>query len=110
MTHDQLEFLFLHLIGPIVSALAALILGYMGSNKLHEIHLSMNSRLDQLLKAAKAQGAMEERDRAAGALEESNRAQGRLEESKAADSLTDVHVVKETTIDVHPKAHRKHRT
>jgi hypothetical protein len=48
-----------------VCALGALILGITNSNKIKEVHISINSRMDQLLKAtgeaAKAAGAAQER-------------------------------------------------
>jgi len=36
--------------------------GEQNANKLVEIHLQLNSRLDELIKASKAQGRIDERD------------------------------------------------
>lgn len=44
---------------PSIAAVAALIVSL---RKLNDIHLSMNSRLDELVKASNAQGRQDERD------------------------------------------------
>ncbi len=49
-----------------VAALGACVLGWMNKGKIQEVHLSINSRMDQLLlearAAAHAAGATEQRD------------------------------------------------
>jgi hypothetical protein len=51
-----------------ISAFGAVILGVFNAMKIREVHISINSRMDQLLSArgdaSKAQGAAEERERA----------------------------------------------
>lgn len=49
------------------SAVAALIVGVRNSNKIHEVHVSINSRMDELLRqtteSAHAAGVEQERNR-----------------------------------------------
>jgi hypothetical protein len=51
-----------------LSALGAMLMSYRNSRKIQEVHLSVNSRLSQLLEATgdaqRAIGAQQERDRA----------------------------------------------
>ena len=47
---------------PTLAALAALINSIRNGKALNQIHLTMNGRLDQLLKAAQAQGKVDEQD------------------------------------------------
>lgn len=47
---------------PTIVALAALIASIKNSGKIHEVHLSLNSRLSELIIASKSQGRQEERD------------------------------------------------
>jgi hypothetical protein len=47
---------------PTLVALGGAILGFINRGKIKEIHLSINSRLDELIKASVAQGRQEERD------------------------------------------------
>jgi hypothetical protein len=47
---------------PTLAALAALINPIRNGKALNQIHLTMNGRLDQLLKAAQAQGKVDEQD------------------------------------------------
>jgi hypothetical protein len=54
-------------IATLVTAVGALIMGIINSNRINDVHISINSRMDQLLKvsgdAAHAAGAKEERER-----------------------------------------------
>jgi hypothetical protein len=47
---------------PTLVALAALITSVRNGDKIREVHLSLNSRLTELVKASKAQGRQDERD------------------------------------------------
>jgi hypothetical protein len=46
-------------VAPTVLALAALVAALRNGGKLHELHLSVNSRMDQLIAASRAEGAQE---------------------------------------------------
>jgi|HubBroStandDraft_6_1064221.scaffolds.fasta_scaffold1330958_2 hypothetical protein len=50
------------IIVAIIVAVPPTILAIRNGDKLKEIHLTMNSRLDELVRASKAVGAQEERD------------------------------------------------
>jgi hypothetical protein len=41
---------------------AALIMSIRNGNKIHDVHVGINSRMDELVKASKAQGRQDERD------------------------------------------------
>jgi hypothetical protein len=47
---------------PTFVGLASLVLGIINKGKISDVHLSLNSRLDQLIKASLAQGRQDERD------------------------------------------------
>jgi hypothetical protein len=47
---------------PTILALAALITSIHNGQKINDVHLSLNSRLSELLKASLAQGRQDERD------------------------------------------------
>jgi|HubBroStandDraft_6_1064221.scaffolds.fasta_scaffold191394_5 hypothetical protein len=47
---------------PTLIATAALIASLRNGNKIQDVHLSLNSRLSELVVAAKAQGRQDERD------------------------------------------------
>jgi hypothetical protein len=47
---------------PSVVAMGGVVLGWINRGKINEVHLSINSRLDQLVKAAHAEGRQQERD------------------------------------------------
>ena len=49
-------------IPPTLLAAAALVASIHNGNKIQDVHLSINSRMDQLVKASKAQGRQDERD------------------------------------------------
>ena len=54
-------------IATLVTAVGAVVIGIINSNRINDVHVSINSRMDQLLlahgKEMKAEGAKEERDR-----------------------------------------------
>ncbi len=47
---------------PTLVALAAFVVGWWNKNAIQNVHLSINSRMDQLLAAANAQGRQDERN------------------------------------------------
>jgi len=47
---------------PTIVSLGGLVLGLINRSKITEVHLSVNSRLDHLVIAAKAEGRQQERD------------------------------------------------
>ena len=49
-------------IPPTIAAIAALIVSIHNANRIQDVHLSLNSRLDQLVNASLAQGRQDERD------------------------------------------------
>ena len=49
-------------IPPTLLAAAALVASIHNGNKIQDVHLSINSRMDQLVEASKAQGRQDERD------------------------------------------------
>jgi hypothetical protein len=49
-------------IPPSIASVAALIVSIRNGNQIHEVHLGINSRMDELVKASKAQGRQDERD------------------------------------------------
>ena len=49
-------------IPPTIAAVAALIVSLHNSAKIQDVHVSLNSRLSQLVDASKAQGRQDERD------------------------------------------------
>jgi hypothetical protein len=56
---------YIHLVAavpPTIAALAALIVALKTKAKVADVHLSINSRMDELVAAAKAQGRQDERD------------------------------------------------
>lgn len=53
---------FLTALPPTLLALAALIASIRNGAKLNEVHLTLNSRLTQLVEAARAQGIIDERN------------------------------------------------
>jgi hypothetical protein len=54
-------------IATLITALGALVMGIINSNRINDVHVSINSRMDQLLKSygaeQKAAGVSEERNR-----------------------------------------------
>jgi hypothetical protein len=49
-------------IPPTIASVAALIMSIRNGNKIQDVHLSLNSRLSELVLASKAQGRQDERD------------------------------------------------
>ena len=49
-------------IAPTILSLAALLASIRNGNKIQDVHLSLNSRLSELITAARAQGRQDERD------------------------------------------------
>jgi hypothetical protein len=47
---------------PTIASVAALIMSIRNGNKIHDVHVGINSRMDELVKASKAQGRQDERD------------------------------------------------
>ena len=47
---------------PTVAATAALIMSIRNGSKIQQVHIGINSRMDELVKASKAQGRQDERD------------------------------------------------
>ena len=45
-----------------IAAITAAVLGKKNAAAIHEVHLSLNSRLDELIKASRSAGQIEERD------------------------------------------------
>jgi hypothetical protein len=64
MTWEQAEVISTAItaFGALVTAMLAWLESRANARKLIDIHLSINSRLDQLVKAARAEGRQEERD------------------------------------------------
>jgi len=56
-------------VATLVTAVGAVVIGIINSNRINDVHISINSRMDELLKtsnvAAHAAGVKEERDRGA---------------------------------------------
>ena len=54
-------------VATLVTAVGAVVIGIINSNRINDVHISINSRMDQLLlahgKEQRAEGAAEERDR-----------------------------------------------
>jgi hypothetical protein len=54
-------------VATLVTAVGAVVIGIINSNRINDVHISINSRMDQLLvahgKEMKAEGVKEERDR-----------------------------------------------
>ena len=54
-------------IATLITAIGAVVVGIINSNRINDVHISINSRMDQLLlahgKEMKAEGVKEERDR-----------------------------------------------
>jgi hypothetical protein len=54
-------------IATLITAIGAVVIGIINSNRINDVHVSINSRMDQLLlahgKEMKAEGVKEERDR-----------------------------------------------
>jgi hypothetical protein len=54
-------------VATLVTAVGAVVIGIINSNRINDVHISINSRMDELLRtsttAAHAQGVKEERDR-----------------------------------------------
>jgi hypothetical protein len=47
---------------PTLLGAAALVASIRNGNKIHDVHVGINSRMDELVKASKAQGRQYERD------------------------------------------------
>ena len=45
-----------------IASLAALIVSIRNGSKIQQVHIGINSRMDELVKASKAQGRQDERD------------------------------------------------
>lgn len=56
-------------IPPTLLALAALVASLKNSTKIQDVHLSLNSRLTELIATSKSQGRQDERDAQAAAIE-----------------------------------------
>jgi hypothetical protein len=54
-------------VATLITAIGAVVVGIINSNRINDVHVSINSRMDQLLlahgKEMKAEGVKEERDR-----------------------------------------------
>ena len=54
-------------VATLVTAIGAVVIGIINSNRINDVHISINSRMDQLLLAhgreMRAEGVAEERDR-----------------------------------------------
>jgi hypothetical protein len=54
-------------VATLITAIGAVVVGIINSNRINDVHISINSRMDQLLlahgKEMKAEGVKEERDR-----------------------------------------------
>jgi hypothetical protein len=48
--------------GPTILSLASLIASLRNGSKIQDVHVSINSRMDQLVRASKAEGRQDERD------------------------------------------------
>lgn len=56
-------------IPPTLVALAALVSSLKNATKIQDVHLSLNSRLTELIASSKSQGRQDERDAQAAAIE-----------------------------------------
>jgi hypothetical protein len=85
----QLWIILISAIAPTLLALAAVITALKNGSAIKEVHLSLNSRLDELVAASKALGIIEERDKNAVVAQitadakAGAKAQGRIEEQIA---------------------------
>lgn len=59
---EAVEIALIVAVPPTLAATAALIMAVRAVHKIQEVHIGINSRMDQLVAASKAQGRQDERD------------------------------------------------
>jgi hypothetical protein len=59
---DAVQIAMIVAIPPTLLGAAALVASIRNGTKIQDVHLSINSRMDQLVKASKAEGRQDERD------------------------------------------------
>ena len=59
---EAVEIAMIVAIPPTIASVAALVMSIRNGTKIHDVHIGINSRMDELVKASKAQGRQDERD------------------------------------------------
>jgi hypothetical protein len=63
---EAVEIALIVAVPPTIASVAAVIMSIKNGTKIQEVHLGINSRMDELVRASKAQGRQDERDATRG--------------------------------------------